>query len=92
MQLSSLVLGNNPIAGGWQHLPVRLQQLGLDGCGLQQVPEHNARLTQLSELWLRGNPILGGWQHLPEAAHMGGLEVDEASEPSLNAYYKSLKH
>lgn len=53
------------ITGGWEHLPRQLQHLRLDRCGLQQLPEAVAGLTQLAELWLDGDSIEGGWQHLP---------------------------
>lgn len=82
--LSSLRMSGNPdaldsmgrpthgITGGWDHLPLRLQELDASRCGLRQVPAELAPL-QLTRLQMAHNnfdlsvrrDVSPGWEHLP---------------------------
>lgn len=73
--LTSLYLGHNRLAGGFDHLRplTRLQLLCMHANGLEEVPAAVAALTALTALTL-GHPP-GGWQHLRPLAQLSSLDA-----------------
>lgn len=87
--LTKLLVANDAIEDGWQHLPLQLKQLDLSHCRLWEVPAELAGLKQLEQLHLSNNYINSGWQHLPQQLQQ--LRLDDCGLVQVPAELADLQ-
>ena len=73
--MTSLMLSNNDLKHGWEHLRLlrQLEELTLEFCGLTEV---STALAGVESVNLRSNRIEWGWQHLRSLTRLRKLKAD----------------